>query len=263
MHTDFQYIGEVSIATSDTPEKIVQKSEELLKIGFNMLSFPDQARGDTDIATIEDIIKKGIFTKLDPNKCMPIVAARDKTEEEIISIANKLKSQGIKNLFLVSGDAHKSSTTNPHTSLSIIAKLAGDFNLGAVAHPDKVSLVRDVKKIKEGAKFLIAQATYNYESWSEWRVAAEKLGLNKDATIYQTIIPITNSTILNSLEHLAGVDTPDELINKLKNYNADELKNYGMTAAQSLINEIKSTNFFSGVYIYCKDLEVLRQIRFF
>lgn len=258
--SNFNYISEVSINANDTLDIVLQKSNALLDLGATMLAFPDRARADSSIASIHDLLKLGIFEKLPPDKFLAILATRTKLPEEINDVVSKLKSQNVKNLFVVTGDPHKNSRNNFLTSLDVIPNLSKEFNVGAAVHADVVSLDRDTKKVDAGAKFLIAQACYDQNKWMEWIAEATTLGLNRKANIYQTVIPLTNKVILESIHALHDINLPDNLYHQLCGYDENTLRQYGITSALSQINQVKQNSFFSGVYVYTKEFETISQI---
>lgn len=267
MKKDFLFTSEVSVLINETAEQILQKVNKLLNLGFNMVAFSDRARADSNVMTIGDLISTNIFTKINSDYLLPILATRTKHPEEIDQIAENLKKQNVKNLFIVTGDQQeamehhqKSSRTSFLTSLDVIPKLAKDFTVGAAVHADVTSINRDLKKIDAGAKFVIVQACYDTNKWTEWVKKAMELGIHKKVQIYQTIIPLTNKVILENMHALHDVNLPDELYNELSTFDEVKLKEYGLTRAISQIKEVKQNSFFSGVYIYCRDLETMSQI---
>lgn len=257
---NFTKIAEVSVNTNDTLEAVLQKVNTLLSLGFDMLAFSDRARADDEIANIQYLLKLGIFEKLSPEKFLSILATRTKLPEEIDEIVKNLINQNVKNLLVVTGDPHKNSRNNFLTSLDIIPKLSKNFAVGAAVHADIVSLDRDIKKVQSGAKFLIVQACYENEKWNAWIKEAMELGLNKKARIFQTVIPLTNKAILESMHDLHDVSLPEETYNELSAFDEAKLKEYGVTNAIAQIKEAQQNNFFSGVYVYSKDREVLEKI---
>lgn len=258
--SNFNYIAEVPIYIADTLEIVLEKATKLLGLGFNTLAFPDRARAESNVASIQELLKLGIFEKLPKDKILPIIATRTKLPEELDEIVKNLKSIGINNLFIVTGDPHKSSRANFLTSLDVLPNLSKQFSIGAAVHADTTALDRDIKKIDAGAKFLIVQACYDQNKWMKWIAEASKQGLNKKVSIYQVVIPLTNKAILENMHAIHDVSLPNDLYNELCTYDENALRDYGVTNAISQINQVKQNSFFSGVYMYSRDFEVLTSI---
>lgn len=261
MQKNFSLIAEVPIITSESASEILAKSSTLLKSGFTMLAFSDRARADSKIPTISDLLKLNVFPKINSDNLLVVLATRTKQPEEIDEIAKALKSQNVKNLLVVTGDPHKNSRNNFLTSLDIIPKLAQSFSVSAAIHADSLSFGRDMKKLSLGASALIVQACYDSAKWNEWLKKATEYGINKTAKIYQTVIPLTNKAILETMKNIHDVSIPDSLYNELSALSEGDLLARGQNIAMGQINLVKQNNFFSGVYIYSRDLETLEQIK--
>lgn len=260
MQKNFSLIAEVPISTSESASEILAKSSTLLKSGFNMLAFSDRARADSKIPTISDLLKLNIFPKINADNLLVVLATRTKQPEELDEIAEALKSQNVKNLLVVTGDPHKNSRSNFLTSLDIIPKLSQSFSVSAAIHADPLSSGRDIKKVNLGASTLIVQACYDSAKWNEWLKKATELGINKTARIYQTVIPLTYKAILETMKNIHDVSIPDSLYNELSMLSENDLMAQGINIAEAQISLVKQNNFFSGVYVYSRDLETMSQI---
>lgn len=260
MEKSFKLLAEVPIEKHETAQNVLAKAKLLFEMGFDMLVFPDRSRSDGNIASIFDLIRLNVFPSISADKSIVVFATRSKTLAEIGSASNYLKTQGVKNVLLVTGDPHKPSRTNFLTSVDVIPSMSKEFSVGGVIHPDMATQARDDSKITSGASFMMVQATYNPPVWSQWLAAARERKINEKAKIYQVVIPLVNKNILDSLRGVVDIDMPEALYDKLSTSSSDELLNYGITNAVSLINQIKNDPFFSGAYIYTKDFSVLKEI---
>lgn len=261
MEKTFKLLAEVPIAKDETAATVLDKTKTLLGMGFDMLVFPDRSRSEGSIASIFDLIRLDVFPSIPADKSIIVLATRSKTLAEIASAAKYLKDQSVKNILLVTGDPHKFSRANFLSSVDVIPSLSKEFTIGGAIHPDLASQARDESKIVSGATFMMVQASYNPPIWGSWLSAAKAKNLNSKVKIYQVVIPLVSKAILENLRGVVDIDIPQDLYDKLNNLSAEELFNYGVTSSVSLIKQIKSDSFFSGVYIYCKDFAVLENIK--
>ena len=121
---------------------------------------------------------------------------------------------------------------------------------GAVTNTElnEISLIKLVKKIKSGARFIQTQAVFDTTSFSGFmeQVNAIKSQLNSDVKVIAGIIPLKSeksADFLNS--NIAGIKVPEQIMNRMQ--NAVNPVDEGMEIAAGLIGELQG--MCDGVHI--------------
>src|SRR5258708_5728997 len=157
---DFITIGEIAARRDEPIAKLKENAESLLALGIDVVGFSDQAFVKPGYLSQKEIVDSNIFAKLPGTALMPILKTRNKTRDEIKTLADQLKKQKISNLFIVTGDPGLEKEVL-HDSISITKILKNDFFIGGVANPHTKDIPKTFEKIKAGTRFFIIQATYD------------------------------------------------------------------------------------------------------
>jgi methylenetetrahydrofolate reductase (NADPH) len=95
---------------------------------------------------------------------------------------------------------------------------AGPFCLGAVASPDAdpfaLQMMRLVKKIKAGARFVVTQPVYDLERFGTWWEEATLRGLHEQAAVLAGIAPLSEGNVAQEKARSQS-RIPDSLIGRL------------------------------------------------
>ena len=102
-------------------------------------------------------------------------------------------------------------------------KIKGNFSMlaGAVANPYlrplELNIMRLMKKVKAGAKFIQTQAVFNTTDFQEWLDAAYQEGITEKAAIIAGIYPLESyDEAINLLNKHTDFYIPDSHIKRIK-----------------------------------------------
>lgn len=138
--------------------------------------------------------------------------------------------------------------------------------IGAVENPfaDPLSyrVVRLAKKIKAGAEFIQTQCIYNLPRFREFMSQVRDRGLDSNVYILGGITPLKSARMAEYMaNNVAGMDVPDEIINRMKAAPAKEQRQEGVKIAVEAIRALREMKGVSGVHIMAIEWEeIVREI---
>jgi methylenetetrahydrofolate reductase (NADPH) len=169
------------------------------------------------------------------------IVTRDRNRIALQSDVLGAASLGITNILCLSG-YHQTLTNMPQSanvydidSIQLIdvinkmntdkvmlngEKIKGDFSMliGAVANPYlrplELNIMRLIKKIKAGAKFIQTQAVFNTTDFQEWLDAAHREGITEKAAIIAGIYPLESYE--EAITLIEKSIFPNHILNALK-----------------------------------------------
>ncbi len=206
------------------------------------------------------------------------IVTRDRNRIALQSDILGAASLGIKNILCLSG-YHQTLTNIPESanvydidSIQLIdavnamntdklllngTKIKGEFSMliGAVANPYlrplELNIIRLLKKVKAGAKFIQTQAVFNTTDFQEWLEAAYKAGITEKTAIIAGIYPLESyDEAMNLLSKHTDFYIPDSHIKRIK--DAGDLKDQkkaGIEICLETIRKIKEMKGLSGIHI--------------
>ena len=218
--------------------------------------------------------------KLQRNNIEPIyqLVTRDRNRIALQSDILGAASLGIKNILCLSG-YHQTLSNQPDSanvydidSIQLIdavnkmnnegtllngEKINGNFSMliGAVANPYlrplELNILRIVKKVNAGAKFIQTQAVFNTTDFQEWLDAANKEGITKKAAIIAGIFPIESyEEVIALLEKHTDFYIPESHIKRIQNAGDKAAqRKMGITICAETIKKIKGMKGLSGIHI--------------
>jgi methylenetetrahydrofolate reductase (NADPH) len=187
-------------------------------------------------------------------------------------------SLGIKNVFCLSG-YHQTLTKCPESSnvydidsIQLLAavnkmnnekvlpdgtKIEDDFAMliGAAANPYlkplELNMIRLVKKVEAGARFIQTQAVFDVKLFAQWLEAANKEGITKKAAILAGVIPLEDAQEGEILrDNYTDYKIPDEVINRIKKAGDKEAqRKEGLKICVEIIKEIRKLTGLRGIHI--------------
>jgi methylenetetrahydrofolate reductase (NADPH) len=185
---------------------------------------------------------------------------------------------GIKNILCLSG-YHQTLTDMPESAsvydfdsiqlLEVInkmntdgvllngTKIKGNYSMlaGAVVNPYlrplELNIMRLIKKIKAGAKFIQTQAIFNTTDFQEWLDAAYQEGITEKAAIIAGIYPLESyEEAVKLLNMHTDFYIPDSHIKRIKDAGDIEAqKKMGIAICVETIGKIKEMKGLSGIHI--------------
>jgi methylenetetrahydrofolate reductase (NADPH) len=206
------------------------------------------------------------------------IVTRDRNRIALQSDILGAASLGIKNILCLSG-YHQTLTNMPQSanvydidSIQLIdainrmniektllngEKIMGDFSMliGAVANPYlrplELNIMRLIKKVGAGAKFIQTQAVFNTTDFQEWLDAAHSEGITEKAAIIAGIYPLESyDEAISLLEKHTDFYIPDSHIKRIQDAgNLEEQRKMGITICVETIRKIKGMKGLSGIHI--------------
>ena len=146
---------------------------------------------------------------------------------------------------------------NDEQTLSNGTKIQGGYSMlaGAVVNPYlrplELNIMRLIKKIKAGAKFIQTQAVFNTTDFQEWLDAAYQEGITEKAVIIAGIYPLSGyEEALDLMNRHTDFYIPDPHIKRIKNAGDIEAqRKMGIAICVETIGKIKGMKGLSGIHI--------------
>ena len=218
--------------------------------------------------------------KLRQSNIEPIyqLITRDRNRIALQSDILGAASLGIKNILCLSG-YHQTLTDMPESAgcfdfdsiqlLELVnkmnneatllngTKIHGGFSMlaGAVVNPYlrpiELNIIRLIKKVKAGAKFIQTQAVFNTTDFQVWLDAAYQEGITEKAVIIAGIFPLGSyDEAIKLLNKHTDFYIPDSHIKRIKNAGDIEAqKEMGIAICVETIGKIKEMKGLSGIHI--------------
>lgn len=259
--------------------KVIKSKGKILKGFADSVNVTDNQTGVVRLSSLAACVllkKEG----LDPVLQM---TTRDRNRIALQSDILGASALGIRNVLCLSGD-HQSFGNQPQAkgvfdvdSIQLVqlvrqmrdngVMLGGDklseppcLFIGAVANPfaDPFTYraVRLGKKAAAGAEFIQTQSIYNLTRFMDWMDKVRDLGLDEKLYILGGITPLKSARMAEFMsKQVAGMDVPDEIINRMKSVPAKEQRQEGLKIAVETIQALKNTRGVNGVHIMAIEWE--------
>lgn len=197
-------------------------------------------------------------------KTAPHLSCIGERKEDILSLLNTYKDEGINRIVTLRGDLPEGSGstggdfTYASELLSFIKENFGNqFTLEVAAypeiHPQAVSPQADLDNLKRkadaGANSAITQYFYNAEAYGDFVGRCEQIGIT--IPIYAGIMPITNYTNLARFSDRCGAEIPRWIRQRLEGYGDDlsSIKAFGEEVVSKLCEKILAEGA-PGIHFY-------------
>jgi len=142
-----------------------------------------------------------------------------------------------------------------------------ELQIGATAHPYmrpmELNLLRLKKKVAVGADFLMTQAVFDLEGFTQWMEAVQAAGLDKHTAIIASVLPLTD---IEKAEELRRLETygpiGDAVLARIS--RAGDAAKEGVALAAEMARQLKDMPGVRGIHILsggCESLaaDVIRQ----
>jgi methylenetetrahydrofolate reductase (NADPH) len=124
--------------------------------------------------------------------------------------------------------------------------------IGAVAHPHQqpleLNMLRLRKKIAAGAKFLVTQSVFDLAAFTVWMDAVRAAGLDKQAAIIASVLPLTSIDKAESLRQRQTYGPLDEAIVARLTASPDPARE-GLAMAVEIAGRLKTVPGVRGIHI--------------
>jgi 5,10-methylenetetrahydrofolate reductase len=124
--------------------------------------------------------------------------------------------------------------------------------IGAVAHPHQqpleLNMLRLRKKIAAGAKFLVTQSVFDLAAFTVWMDAVRAAGLDKQAAIIASVLPLTSIDKAESLRQRQTYGPLGEAVVARLTASSDPAKE-GLAMAVEIAARLKTVPGVRGIHI--------------
>lgn len=214
------------------------------------------------------------------------LVCRDRNRIAIQSDILGAAALGINNMLCLSGD-HQSFGNQPHAknvfdldsmqllgaardlrehgrfiydSYEIPPSARPNLFIGAAANPFadpfEFRVIRLAKKIENGAQFIQTQCIFNLPKFTKWMKAVRDRGLADKVYILGGVTPIKSAGMaLYMKDKVAGMDVPDEVINRIKGVPKDKQRDEGIKLCVETIQKLRKIKGVAGVHIMAIEWE--------
>jgi methylenetetrahydrofolate reductase (NADPH) len=135
-----------------------------------------------------------------------------------------------------------------------------DLFVGAVENPfgdpQSYRVRRLAKKVKAGAEFIQTQCIYNLPRFKEFMGQVTDQGLTGKVYILGGVTPLKSARMAEYMkDSVAGMDVPDEVIERMRGVPAKEQRQEGIRIAVETIQALKEITGVSGIHLMAIEWE--------
>lgn len=124
------------------------------------------------------------------------------------------------------------------------------------ADPFEFRVRRLAKKARAGADFIQTQCIYNIDKFEKWMKMLCDEGLEGKIRILAGITPMKSVGMANYMKKkVAGMDVPDELIDRLKKAGKEKAKDEGVNICVETIQRVKEIKGVAGIHLMAIEWE--------
>ena len=132
--------------------------------------------------------------------------------------------------------------------------------IGAVANPFadpfKYRAARLATKVEAGAEFIQTQCIFNLNRFKDWMDLVKEYGMSDKVYILGGITPLKSVRMAEYMaKNVAGMDIPEEVIDRMKSVSAKEQKQEGIKIAVETAQALKEMDGVHGVHIMAIEWE--------
>jgi methylenetetrahydrofolate reductase (NADPH) len=260
------------------PEAVIKKAE-LLKGKVDAVNVTDN---QTAIVRMSSMAACSLIKSIGLEPVLQMVV-RDRNRIALQSDILGASALGIHNVLCLSGD-HQKFGNQPQAvgvfdldSIQLVktvkdmrdeGKIIGgdalskapEMFIGAAANPfaDPLAfrVVRLAKKVAAGANFIQTQCIYNLDRFEKWMEMVRDKGLIEKCYILGGVTPLKSPGMAKYMKNnVAGMDVPDELIQRMQGVSKDKWKEEGIKICVETVERLKSIKGISGVHIMAIEWE--------
>lgn len=259
--------------------EVIRKKGGLLKGYVDSVNVTDNQTG---VVRLSSMAACTILKEMGLDPVLQMVT-RDRNRIALQSDVLGASALGIRNILCLSGD-HQSLGNQPDAkgvfdldSMQFIQAVRQMRDSGVVIGGDQLSSVPDLfigavenpfgdpksyrvqrlaKKIRAGAEFIQTQCIYNLPRFKEFMAQVCDKGLDGQVFILGGITPIKSARMAEYMKNnVAGMDVPDDVIDRVKGVPAKEQRAEGITIAVETIQALREIKGVHGVHIMAIEWE--------
>jgi len=244
-------------------EEVMETAAQLKSLSPDFISVTYGAGGTTRGRTAELTSRFKRDAGLEP---MAHLTCVDSTREDIGSVLDEHKRNGLENILALRGDPPSGQKQFKPTPggfafsselVEYIAKGPWHFSIGVAGypegHPECLNKTRDIENLKRkldaGASFVITQLFFDNAEFFRFREECARLGVT--APIIAGIMPILNVGQIKRFVSMCGSKIPHPLLVSLESAEADpsEVENLGIGHAIRQCEELVREGV-AGIHFY-------------
>jgi len=258
---------------------VIERKANLLRGNVDAINITDN---QTAIVRMSSIAVGAILHRLGLEPTMQMVV-RDRNRIAIQSDIFGAYALGIRNILCLSGD-HQKFGNHPTAknvfdldSIQLIQTvkkmrdegkvLGGDeiegipaMFIGAAANPFadpfEYRILRLAKKVAAGADFIQTQCIYDMDKFERFMQMVRERGLHKKVHILAGVTPLKSVGMAKYMkEKVAGMEVPDEIINRLKAAGKDKAKEEGLNICVEQIKRLRQIEGVQGIHLMAIEWE--------
>jgi methylenetetrahydrofolate reductase (NADPH) len=257
----------------------IERKANLLKGNVDAVNVTDN---QTAIVRMSSIAVSAILKRLGLEPTMQMVV-RDRNRIAIQSDILGAYALGIQNILCLSGD-HQKFGNHPTSknvfdldSIQLIQAvkkmrdehkvLGGDelegnpaMFIGAAANPFadpfEYRVIRLAKKVAAGADFIQTQCIYDMDRFERFMAMVRDRGLHEKVYILAGVTPLKSAGMAKYMkEKVAGMEVPDEIINRMKNAGKEKAREEGLNICVEQIQRLRQIQGIHGIHIMAIEWE--------
>jgi methylenetetrahydrofolate reductase (NADPH) len=110
--------------------------------------------------------------------------------------------------------------------------------------------------VDAGAEFIQTQCIYNLDRFKQWMDLVRDSGLDSKVYILGGITPLKSARMAEYMaKNVAGMDVPEEIINRMKSVPAKEQRQEGVKIAVETVQALQAIKGVHGVHIMAIEWE--------
>ncbi len=259
--------------------EVIRKKGGLLKGYVDSVNVTDNQTG---VVRLSSMAACTILKEMGLDPVLQMVT-RDRNRIALQSDVLGASALGIRNILCLSGD-HQSLGNQPDAkgvfdldSMQLLQAVrqmrdngiviggdqlssAPELFIGAVENPfgdpRSYRVQRLAKKVRAGAEFIQTQCIYNLPRFKEFMSQVRDKGLDQQVFILGGVTPIKSARMAEYMKNnVAGMDVPDDVIERVKGVPAKEQRQEGIRIAVETIQALKEIKGVHGVHIMAIEWE--------
>jgi methylenetetrahydrofolate reductase (NADPH) len=276
--------GEFAVTGELGPPKgadtsVVERKAKLLRDNVDAINVTDN---QTAIVRMSSIAVSALLQRMGLEPTMQMVC-RDRNRIAMQSDLFGAYALGIRNLLCLSGD-HQRFGNHPTAKnvfdldsmqlLQMVKRMrdekkvlggdeiegATEFFIGAAANPFadpfEFRVIRLGKKATAGADFVQTQCIYDMAKFERWMQMIRDRGLHEKVHILAGVTPLKSVGMARYMkEKVAGMDIPDEIIERMKKAGKEKAKEEGIRICVEQIQRLKQIPGVHGVHLMAIEWE--------
>lgn len=124
------------------------------------------------------------------------------------------------------------------------------------ADPFEFRVLRLAKKVAAGADFIQTQCIFNVQKFAKWMEMVRDRGLHERTHILAGVTPLKSVGMARYMkESVAGMDVPDEIINRMRVAGKDKAREEGINICVETIEQLRQIEGVHGIHLMAIEWE--------